>query len=134
MCRLSGGTFTPPTMWRHEHRDGKANLSRSFLLRRALLCFPCGRPPLSKADALCHFGTRGGVVRSHHGEIPRKPPLLAVLFRREAVSGQMALHRLVLLPVLEADDEVWSHRLFPGHRWLSFLRSRRRLGNWRGGQ
>src|SRR4051812_13485582 len=126
MCRLSGGTFTPPTMWRHEHRDGKANLSRSFLLRRALLGFPCGRPPLSKADALCHFGTRRRVVRSHHGEILRKPPFFAVLFRREAVTGQVALHRLVMLPVLEADDEVWFDRLLPGHRWLSLLRSGRR--------
>src|SRR3954462_697928 len=104
----------------------RIRLSRSFLLGGGLLRFPGGRPPLSKADALCHFGTRRGVVRSYHGEIPRKAPLLAVLFRREAVPGQVALHRLVLLPVLEADDEVWSHRLLPGHRWLSLLRNRRR--------
>src|SRR5260370_20326533 len=57
------------------------------------------------------------IVRRHHRIVRRQSPFLAVVLRRHVVlRAQMALERLELLSVLEADDIVRRDRLLDGYR------------------
>ena len=64
-------------------------------------------PARAEARLLGEIRARAGVVRRNHRVVVREAPLLAVFFRREiVVRAQMALQRLELLAVFEADDVV----------------------------
>ena len=56
---------------------------------------------LSKSKRLGEFGTGLGVVRRDHRIVRTETPLLAVLFRGEALSAKVPLQRLVSPPVFE---------------------------------
>jgi hypothetical protein len=61
------------------------------------------RPLLAEPHFFGETRACGGVVRRHHGIIPAKTPLLAILLWCEVVMGaQVSLERLEFLSVFEA--------------------------------
>src|SRR3712207_3223784 len=97
----------PPVSGRLQRTDGGAGSAARGTALPALL---------AEAHLLGEFRARLRVVRGDHRIVDRKAPFLAILLRGHVVLGpEVALERLELLPVLEADDVIWRHGLLHWH-------------------
>ena len=63
---------------------------------------------LTKAHAFSQLGSFSRIVCGHHRVVTRQAPFLPVSLRGQTQPSEVPLERLIMFPVFQADQIVWS--------------------------